>query len=421
MAARVVVPVQVFTLLVLASVPRLALGAEAESLALCGKCLNPTVVSKSGIGTERAQAEARMTRQGAEAWCANWEPDDHACVRQQLSGEEGKSYRASADCQHGRLTAVDGKGYSFAGFWTSDVGRGRSRWRDPDGKLVGQDEASGGLALAQQWELLCPGDTRSSAASGQGPGQASGLAYGQAASQMPGQVSAPGDVAAGAPGQDFSGGMGGTGSTPPTPFPASAAGTASSPDACTPPRCFNAGPFTATVTQLLEGQVGPRHDPAVRVGVTFRNLGQQPIALAYVSGSSALSDSTGARYAVGAPGAPDSSAQGIGKVEGRNADPRFVLQPGETRDALFQLLRDPAARRAQNTTYSYSVGIAQLDVLQGNQVRMVRNYRLAFPGVTAGMVTAGTGPSPQGSGKISDAVKDLESAAKKFSDIFQGK
>jgi hypothetical protein len=40
--------------------------------------------------------------------------------------------------------------------WTTDIGRGRSRWRDPTGKVVGQDNASGGLGIAQQWEVLCP-------------------------------------------------------------------------------------------------------------------------------------------------------------------------------------------------------------------------------------------------------------------------
>jgi hypothetical protein len=133
-----------------------ALSSQPDWLSLCGQCLSPSVFSKSGIGTAKAVAEAKVTRHDAEAWCENWSPEDKACVEQQLKGEEGKSYRASADCTNGRITPSDGKSYTFAGVWTTDVGRGRSRWRDASGQVVGQDEASGGLAISQQWEMLCP-------------------------------------------------------------------------------------------------------------------------------------------------------------------------------------------------------------------------------------------------------------------------
>lgn len=43
------------------------------------------------------------------------------------------------------------------------MGKGRTRWRDTADKIVGQDEASGGLAIAQQWELLCPGPANATA------------------------------------------------------------------------------------------------------------------------------------------------------------------------------------------------------------------------------------------------------------------
>jgi hypothetical protein len=56
---------------------------------------------------------------------------------------------------------VDGNRYALAGKWdNSDVGGGRTRWRDASGKLVGRDNASGGLAISQQWEVLCPGPVK---------------------------------------------------------------------------------------------------------------------------------------------------------------------------------------------------------------------------------------------------------------------
>lgn len=77
--------------------------------------------------------------------------------RELATPEAKKTYRASADCIGGRITAVDGKTYALADRWDhSDIGGGRTRWRDASGKIVGRDNASGGLGIAQQWEVLCP-------------------------------------------------------------------------------------------------------------------------------------------------------------------------------------------------------------------------------------------------------------------------
>jgi len=150
------------TILLLAS----ALAASATSqhqqewLALCNQCLSPSVTSKSGIGTDHAVVEGKVTRRDAEMWCGAWQPSDNLepCIKEQLASDDARqTYRASADCVHGRITNLDGQTYSYAGVWNSDIGKGRSKWRGADGKLVGQDNASGGLSIAQQWELLCPG------------------------------------------------------------------------------------------------------------------------------------------------------------------------------------------------------------------------------------------------------------------------
>jgi hypothetical protein len=134
----------------------------AEHLALGSKHWAPTIFKKSGIGTDQAVADARVTREEIEGWCANWTPGDKGCVQRELSSEAAKQvYRASADCTRGRITAVDGNTYSLAGTWdNSDIGGGRTRWRDKSGKIVGRDNASGGLGISQQWEVLCPGPLR---------------------------------------------------------------------------------------------------------------------------------------------------------------------------------------------------------------------------------------------------------------------
>lgn len=132
--------------------------ATGEWLALCSKCASPTIFSLTGTDTANALAQARMTREEIEGWCANWQPGDTACVKQALLDHDLKKiYRASADCKAGRITPVDGNSYQLAGVWDNrDVGAGRSKWRDTQGRIVGRDNASGGLGISQQWEVLCP-------------------------------------------------------------------------------------------------------------------------------------------------------------------------------------------------------------------------------------------------------------------------
>ncbi len=138
----------------------------AEWLALCSKCLNPTIFSLTGADTANALAQARITRSEIEGWCANWRPGDAGCMQQGLQEHDvQKVYRASADCTAGRITPVDGMTYRLAGVWDhSDIGGGRSRWRDAQGGIVGRDNASGGLGISQQWEVLCPSAGRRAAA-----------------------------------------------------------------------------------------------------------------------------------------------------------------------------------------------------------------------------------------------------------------
>ncbi len=135
---------------------------QAEHLALGSKHWAPVIFKKSGIGTANATAEAKVTRAEIEGWCANWSPGDKGCVQRELSSEAAQQvYRASADCTRGTITAVDNNAYTLAGTWDrSDVGGGRTRWRDASGKIVGRDNASGGLGISQQWEVLCPGPLR---------------------------------------------------------------------------------------------------------------------------------------------------------------------------------------------------------------------------------------------------------------------
>ncbi|MBN9564298.1 MAG: hypothetical protein J0H14_26765 [Alphaproteobacteria bacterium] len=168
-----------------------AQAAQGEWLSLCSKCLSPSITAKSGIGTAHAAAEARITRQDAVDWCENWQPGDKGCVREQLASPEAKTtFRATADCLAGRITPIDGQTYSLAGKWPSGIERGRTRWRDAKGQIVGADNASNGLGISQQWEVLCPGPLRATppAAATVAPGRAQPTPYAQPAPYFVGQA-----------------------------------------------------------------------------------------------------------------------------------------------------------------------------------------------------------------------------------------
>ncbi len=164
--------------------------AAEEWLSLGSKHWAPTVTSTSGIGTANASAEAKVTRKEIEGWCANWSPGDKGCVQRELASPEAKAtYRASADCTRGRITPVDGNTYTLAGTWdNSDIGAGRTRWRDSSGKIVGRDNASGGLGISQQWEVLCPGPMKAPQAGNSGNSAKKGVANVPAAQYAVGQV-----------------------------------------------------------------------------------------------------------------------------------------------------------------------------------------------------------------------------------------
>ncbi len=169
-------------------------------------------------------------------------------------------------------------------------------------------------------------------------------------------------------------------------------------------RCYDAGTFSAVVSSMTGSMAGSHH--VIDMSVRFTNRTAQPIILAYTLGSSALIDNLGNRYYWGRAGTHDNSVKGIGAVSRSSADPQFVLRPGESRDAKFSVIRYEAARKALGTSFSYDVGIEQLEVLAGQQVRPLRQYAVHFDNLT----TAATVPSVE---NVKDAVNKLKGLFRK--------
>ncbi|MBS1813281.1 MAG: hypothetical protein JSS87_00225 [Acidobacteria bacterium] len=159
-------------------------------------------------------------------------------------------------------------------------------------------------------------------------------------------------------------------------------------DACAgAPRCYSSGPFVATIAQVSGSRLADNtKDHMLRLDIRFRNISDRPIILAYAATTSTAIDNLGNNYYWGRAGTHDTSSQGIGLVESHRADPRFVLAPGETRNAIFNLRRFRSGQSQIGTSYTYNVTIQQLEILPGQQVRAVREYSVSFPDVTASNV-----------------------------------
>jgi len=171
------------------------------------------------------------------------------------------------------------------------------------------------------------------------------------------------------------------------------------PDGCVGvAHCYSSGPFSATIAHISASSVGNFKDHVLSFDVKFRNLSSQPIILAYASGTSTALDNLGNAYSWGHAGTHDLSARGIGLTTGNSADPSFVLQPGETRNATFQVIRYRPGNAQLGTSYTYSVSVQQLEILPSKQIRTIREYSMNFTDLNPGSV-----PS-QG---VNDSIKKL--------------
>lgn len=191
-------------------------------------------------------------------------------------------------------------------------------------------------------------------------------------------------------------------SSAPSPDPVPVSG---SPDACAGrARCYSAGPFVAEVINVTASPYGRHH--LAQFNIKFRNLTTQPLILAYKSGSGSATDNYNNLYACRRPGTHDTSVQGIGMWEGAKVDPSFTLAPGESRNAVFGVMRynaSPPLGRA----FNYDVVIAQMEVLaNGQQIRTTREYSVTFQNLVAGAAM----PSAD---NVGDAVKKLGDMFKK--------
>jgi len=322
-------------------------GTSAESLAATDGP-SPTVTSKSGVGTAQATATAKVTSESIRTFCsdqggqgssAQASAGVDACVKQQKP-VLGKTYTVQADCTSGRLQPLDGQTYVLDGLWdNSDVGSGRTRWKGPNG-VVGRDNASGGLALSQQWEVLCPGRVSASVIS-------------KARSLSP------------------SGGTGGA-----------ASASAAPASVCNgDPNCTEVGAFAASVVEFRASLQGGYK--ILTTTLRFQNKLTRPLVLGYLLGSGGATDDRGNRYIV-----KDQDTRGIGNIAHANAiDDKFVLAPGQTGDARFTLVW--GGSQLFGSTWDLDLTVREIVPAGNGQKTLGSEYPLQIVGLVDGARAGG--------------------------------
>ncbi len=327
---------------------------------------SPTVTSKSGVGSAQATATAKVTSESLRSFCvdqagqgdpAQAKAATDACVKQQKP-ELGKTYTITADCTVGRLQPLDGKSYVLDGLWdNSDIGGGRTRWKGPDGVVVGRDNASGGLSLSQQWEVLCPGRVSAavlSKARALGP---SGGATG-AASQAATASVCGGDAS-----------------------------------------CTEVNGFAMSVVEFRASLQGSWK--VLTTTLRFRNKLGRPLVLGYVVGSGGATDDRGNRYLV-----KDGDVRGIGLITHR-ADDKFVIPAGQTGDARFTLVWGGPA--LFGNTFDLDLTVREIVPVGNGQTTLGPEYPLQIVGLVDGAragapaVAQAPGSAPSGGAPPSPA------------------
>jgi hypothetical protein len=135
--------------------------------------------------------------------------------------------------------------------------------------------------------------------------------------------------------------------------------------------CVETSSFVATVTNFRTSTQG--RNRVVTATVRFDNRTNKPLALGYVRDSGVALDDLGNRYAV----AGANAVRAIGEVAGTTFDPKFVLQPGEGRDARFELTWEPG-KEPVGATFELDLAVREIALVTADQYRLGQEHVVHF-------------------------------------------
>lgn len=174
---------------------------------------------------------------------------------------------------------------------------------------------------------------------------------------------------------------------------------AAAPKSCPAASCAETTSFTATVTNFRTSTQGRYR--VLTATVRFENRTDKPLALGYVRDSGVALDDLGNRYAV----AGANAVRAMGEVAGTTFDPKFVLQPGEGRDARFELTWEPNKQPA-GATFELDLAVREIAPVTADQYRLGQEHVVHF----ASLAQASAKPA---AAAVADAAAPVVPAAVK--------
>ncbi|MEO7717937.1 MAG: hypothetical protein ABIY70_17185 [Capsulimonas sp.] len=161
------------------------------------------------------------------------------------------------------------------------------------------------------------------------------------------------------------------------------------PPAAAAPARSEVSTFVSTVTDFRTSVSGRKK--LITATVRFQNKTKTPLILGYVRGSASATDDQGNRYSP-----YDPTVRGIGLITPSSIDPKFILQPGESSDARFDLIWTPPAGVIYGTSYTFELTVREVASLGNKQYRLGTERALQFTDLKNGMVSAADAPAAPG-------------------------
>jgi hypothetical protein len=135
--------------------------------------------------------------------------------------------------------------------------------------------------------------------------------------------------------------------------------------------CAQTTSFTATVTNFRTSTQG--RNRVLTATVRFENRTDKSLALGYVRDSGIALDDLGNRYVV----AGANAVRAMGEVAGTTFDPKFVLQPGEGRDARFELTWEPG-KGPVGASFELDLAVREIALVTADQYRLGQEHVVHF-------------------------------------------
>lgn len=190
----------------------------------------------------------------------------------------------------------------------------------------------------------------------------------------------PPAAAAAAPASGPAATQGSAGASGPESASKAALGASAAPSVCTDKKfCYETAEFAGTVTNFRTSIVS--YYRIIDATVGFQNKTDKPLILGYAMGSGMAIDEKGNRYAVGGA----NGYRGIGFVNGQNFDPKFVVQPGGSAEAKFELSWAPG-NAIVGSTFELDLTVNKINTVEGNQHTLGGEFPMTFRGLTNELV-----------------------------------